>query len=124
VCDLATIAGKVTDLHEDPYLAVARQAAERLAASPPDTGRSLCHGAAGTWEFLAAAAQVLPDSATPGREQLDASLILALEQQARTATQIAEASAPGLLNGLAGTVLTVLRMHPEHELPSPLLLGG
>ena len=123
-CDLVTLADD-TDDSGGPYMAVTRHAARKLASPPPGESRSLCHGAAGRWEFLAAAAaRVLPsDSAVPSRQQIDAWLIVQLEQQAKTAAQLAEATAPGMLNGVAGTVLTLLRMHPAHELPSPLLLG-
>lgn len=96
----------------------ARHAAELQASSSEDDSRSLCHGAAGTWEFRAAAARLLAQEITPQR------LIDVLEQEPTTTAQIAESVAPGLLNGVSGTVLTLLRMHPEHELPSPLLLGA
>lgn len=109
---------------ENTYVTVAHRAARSVAAPFAEGSRSLCHGAAGTWEFLAAAARSLPSPDVPSRQQVDARLILRLEQQAATAAQIAEACAPGLLNGLAGTVLTLLRMHPEHDVPSPLLLGA
>lgn len=131
-CDLVTLAADTDDADDaadtddsgGPYMAVRRHVARKLASPPPAESRSLCHGAAGRWEFLAAAARVLPSgSAAPSRQQIDAWLIVQLEQQAKTAAQLAEATAPGMLNGLAGTVLTLLRMHPGHELPSPLLLG-
>lgn len=110
--DLAAVVGE----DAKAYIAAAHQAAELLGPSPRSDGRSLCHGAAGTWECLAATA--------PSRERFDAWLIDLLQQETRTAAQIAETTAAGLLNGVAGTALTLLRMHPAHELPSPLLLGA
>ncbi len=108
--DLAVIASE----NEKPYIDAAHQAAQALSAMPRSGGRSLWHGAAGWWECLAAA----------GSGQFDAWLIELLQQEAKSAAETVETTAPGLLNGVAGTVLTLLRMHPEHELPSPLLLGA
>lgn len=109
--DLAAVVGENAKAYAD----AAHQCAEILASGRRSDGRSLCHGAAGMWECLV--------STVPGRERPDAWLLDLLQQETRTAALIAETTAPGLLNGAAGTGFTLLRMHPEHELPSPLLLG-
>lgn len=109
--DLAVVVGE----DEKSYIDAARRAVDVVRSAPHSAGRSLCHGAAGWWELLAAT--------TTNRGQFDAWLIDLLQQQPNSAAEAVEATAPGLLNGAAGTVVTLLRMHPGHQLPSPLLLG-
>ncbi|MBM9509850.1 DUF4135 domain-containing protein [Actinacidiphila acididurans] len=101
----------------DPVLAaVVRAALDDL----PATGRTLCHGAPGMWELGAAARRTGLDGPPEDR---DTRLLDLLAAAPRPGLDTVAATAPGLMNGLAGTVTTLLRMHPAHRVPAPLLLA-
>ena len=108
---------------DDRQLAVLRRATAVVAAAGLSGGRSLCHGAPGAWELLTAARGVADGPvALPGQEELDTRLLEVLAAVPGPGFDAAEASAPGLLNGLSGTLVTLLRMGPGHGPGSPLLL--
>ena len=107
----------------DRPLAVLRRTAEVVASGGLPGGRSLCHGAPGAWELLTAARELTGEpTALPGQQELDTRLLDVLAAGPRPGFDAAEASAPGLVNGLSGTVVTLLRMRPGNRLGSPLLL--
>ncbi|MFE9427382.1 type 2 lanthipeptide synthetase LanM family protein [Kitasatospora sp. NPDC006697] len=113
-CDLYARTG------DQRFLALVDKA---VRVGPAPQGRSLCHGACGSWELLEAADRVgapLPPGAE--REERAARLLRRLAAPPQPGLDTVEATAPGLLTGLSGAVLTLLRMHPEHAVPSPLLL--
>jgi type 2 lantibiotic biosynthesis protein LanM len=119
-CDLYARTG-------DPrQLDTVRRMVEFVATQGPGRGRSLCHGAPGGWELFSAARRIAPGlPGLPGPGPTADRLLDVLRAPARSGLDAVEATAPGLLNGLAGTVLTLLRMHPEHGLGgSPLLPGA
>lgn len=104
------------------YRDIARRAATSVARHGPGWGRTLCHGDPGGLELITMLRRVDPDgvSAEPA---VDTHLLQVLGQRPRGA-RAAEAAAPGLLTGVAGTVLTLLRMHPDHQVCAPLLLDA
>ncbi|WP_338674335.1 type 2 lanthipeptide synthetase LanM family protein [Streptomyces sp. SCSIO 30461] len=107
------------DLHrrtgEAARLDMARRAAQACAADGFGWSHTLCHGDLGSWELLTAL-----DFAD--RADLDAEILTGLEQRGPVGGLAREAFSPSLMSGLAGVVHTLLRMHPESELPDPLLL--
>lgn len=116
-CDLYRRTG------DERQLAVLRRTTAAVASAGLPGGRSLCHGAPGAWELLTAAGRIAGAAVVlPCRQDLDTRLLNVLATDPRPGFDAAEASAPGLLNGLSGTLLTLLRMSPEHALGSPLLL--
>ncbi|MDI5971057.1 type 2 lanthipeptide synthetase LanM family protein [Streptomyces sp. SL13] len=115
-CDLLARTG-------DPrYREPARAAAEAVLAAGFGHGRSLCHGDCGRWEALESARAARVGAVLPDRAVLAAALLDELEH-APTGSGAVEATAPGLMTGLAGTVLTLLRMRPDHGVPAVLLQG-
>ncbi|QMU71459.1 type 2 lanthipeptide synthetase LanM family protein [Streptacidiphilus sp. P02-A3a] len=107
---------------DDRLLAVLRRTTAAVAAGGLPGGRSLCHGAPGAWELLTAAGRATGAAeALSGRRELDTRLLDVLAAAPRPGFDAAEATAPGLLNGLSGAVVTLLRMHPESAVASPLL---
>ncbi|WP_225320832.1 type 2 lanthipeptide synthetase LanM family protein [Streptomyces luteolifulvus] len=107
------------DLHrrtgEAAHLDMARRAAHACAAEGFGWSHTLCHGDLGSWELLTAL-----DFAD--RAGLDAEILTGLEQRGPVGGLAREAFSPSLMSGLAGVVHTLLRMHPESDLPNPLLL--
>lgn len=84
---------------------------------------TLCHGDLGLWELLETARRLSSAPLGPDREVLDAELISGLEARGPVAGLARDAFSPGLMAGLGGVIHTLLRMHPESRLVSPLLLG-
>jgi lantibiotic modifying enzyme len=83
-----------------------------------------CHGDMGAWELLERAIAAGEGPAGVSREQLLASLVTSIEDHGPSCGLARDAFVPGLLPGLGGVVYQLLRAHPEHELPSILILGG
>ncbi|WP_223631654.1 type 2 lanthipeptide synthetase LanM family protein [Corallococcus sp. EGB] len=84
---------------------------------------TLCHGDLGLWELLETARRLSSEPLAPDRETLDAELISGLEVRGPVAGLARDAFSPGWMAGLGGVIHTLLRMHPESRLASPLLLG-
>ncbi|RKH07619.1 type 2 lantipeptide synthetase LanM [Corallococcus sp. CA053C] len=84
---------------------------------------TLCHGDLGLWELLEAGRRLAPDPQGPDREVLDAEVLTSLEARGPVMGLARDAFSPGLMTGLGGVIHTLLRMHPEGRLASPLLLG-
>ncbi|MEO6088296.1 MAG: lanthionine synthetase LanC family protein, partial [Umezawaea sp.] len=102
----------VADRHAD----VLRRA---VACAPRDGfgwTHTLCHGDTGVWELLALAGH---DRAT-----LDALVLGGIEEHGATTGLAREVYSPSLLSGSGGVAYQLLRMHPDSDLPSVLLLGG
>jgi lantibiotic modifying enzyme len=51
-------------------------------------------------------------------------LLTSLEDNGPSCGLTRDAFAPGLMPGLGGIAYQLLRMHPDHELPSLLTFGG
>ncbi|MFG2723367.1 type 2 lanthipeptide synthetase LanM family protein [Streptomyces sp. NPDC048416] len=107
------------DLHrrtDDPaHLDMARRAARACAAEGFGWSHTLCHGDLGLWEFLTS----MGHGAAAG---LDGEILTGLEQRGPVGGLAREAFSPSLMSGLAGVLHTLLRMHPDADLPNPLLL--
>lgn len=84
---------------------------------------TLCHGDLGLWELLETGRRLTPDDPGPEREVLDAQLLSGLEARGPVAGLARDAFSPGLMAGMGSVIHTLLRMHPESRLASPLLLG-
>ncbi|CAM3116071.1 type 2 lantipeptide synthetase LanM [Corallococcus sp. ZKHCc1 1396] len=84
---------------------------------------TLCHGDLGLWELLEAGRRLALEPQGAEREALDAELLSGLEARGPVAGLARDAFSPGLMAGLGGVIHTLLRMHPESRLASPLLLG-
>ncbi|MGW0884745.1 type 2 lanthipeptide synthetase LanM family protein [Streptomyces sp. NPDC002671] len=108
------------DLHRrtgDPaHLDMAHRAARACAAEGFGWSHTLCHGDLGLWEFLTSLGHGDP-------RDLDAEILTGLEQRGPVGGLAREAFSPSLMSGLAGVLHTLLRMHPEADLPNPLLLN-
>lgn len=114
------------DLHRrtgDPRrLEMAVRAARASAAEGFGWSHTLCHGDIGMWEMLAAIGAADPSWDGPDRDEIDAEVLTSLEQRGPVGGLAREAFSPSLMSGLAGVVHGLLRMHPDQDLPSPLLL--
>lgn len=83
---------------------------------------TLCHGDFSVWELLVRASAIDREAPAIDREALTARVISALEEHyVNPAGTIREAYTPGLMTGLAGVVHSLIRMHPDSSLASPLL---
>ncbi|WP_309110527.1 type 2 lanthipeptide synthetase LanM family protein [Saccharothrix sp.] len=84
---------------------------------------TLCHGDTGVWELLttALAAGAAPDGLD--RATLDATVLGSLETNGVTTGLAREVYSPSVMSGSGGVAYQLLRMHPECDLPSVLLLG-
>lgn len=112
------------DLHrrtgDAAYLATSRRAVPAALREGFGYSHTLCHGDLGLWQLLDA----VPDGGGPGRHRADAELLTGIEQRGPVGGLAKEAFSPGLLPGLSGVVLTLLRMHPDATaLPDPLTLS-
>ncbi|GLZ33774.1 lanthionine synthetase [Lentzea sp. NBRC 105346] len=96
-----------------------RDVLSRAAASAERDGfgwtHTLCHGDSGTWELLVAAGH--------DREAVSARVIGSLEAHGTTTGLAREVYSPSLMSGSGGVAYQLLRMHPDCDLPSVLLLG-
>jgi type 2 lantibiotic biosynthesis protein LanM len=83
---------------------------------------TLCHGDFSLRELIMRASVIDPESRAIDRDALTARVISALEEHYVTpAGMIREAYTPGLMTGLAGVIHSLIRMHPDSTLASPLL---
>jgi type 2 lantibiotic biosynthesis protein LanM len=114
----------------DPGLAnpSTRQVLRRTAAATWRLGMGwnhcACHGDLGAWELLEAAiarGEGPNDVTTLHLREL---LLTSLENHGPCCGMTRDAFPPGLMPGLGGIAYQLLRMHPDHELPSILTLGG
>ncbi|CCH31420.1 type 2 lanthipeptide synthetase LanM family protein [Actinosynnema sp. NPDC047251] len=117
-CHGAIGVGLATD---DPE--VLRRAASSALRDGIGWTHTLCHGDLGTWELLTAAlaAGVAPDGLD--RAGLDAMVLGSLEANGPTTGLAREVYSPSIMSGSGGIAYQLLRMHPDSDLPSVLLLG-
>jgi lantibiotic modifying enzyme len=84
---------------------------------------TLCHGDFSLWELQVRAAALDPVACAEDLTESAAHVISSIEENRGIVTGRARAAfTPGLMNGLAGAVHGLCRMHPDCALPSPLLL--
>ena len=102
------------------YAGAVRDAVAAVLADGFGRGRSLCHGDCGRWELLESARAAGVVTGLPDRAATAGALLDGLEAAASGLGAV-EATAPGLLTGLSGVVVTLLRVHPGHRVPSVLL---
>ncbi len=83
----------------------------------------ICHGDFGAWDLIGNAhvqkAMNMPMSA----EAFCASLLTSLDVHGPTCGVVRDAFLPGLFTGHGGVAYQLLRMHPDCDLPSALMLG-
>jgi lantibiotic modifying enzyme len=84
---------------------------------------TLCHGDFSLWDLFARASELDPKSSVVDRNQATAEVVSAIEEHhGMVGGMTRNAFTPGLMTGLAGVIHTLARMHPDCDLPSPLLL--
>lgn len=84
---------------------------------------TLCHGDFSLWELQMRAAALDPVACAEDLTESAAYVISSIEENHGIVTGRARAAfTPGLMNGLAGAVHGLSRLHPDCTLPSPLLL--
>ena len=84
---------------------------------------TLCHGDFSLWELQVRAAALDPVACAEDLSASAAHIISSIEENHGIVTGRARAAfTPGLMNGLAGAVHGLSRLHPDCALPSPLLL--
>lgn len=84
---------------------------------------TLCHGDFSLWEMQVRAAALDPVACAVDLTESAAYVISSIEENRGIVTGRARAAfTPGLMNGLAGAVHGLNRMHADCTLPSPLLL--
>lgn len=100
-----------------------RRAASVSARRGLGWNHCLCHGDLGVWELLdqAVAYGEAPEDLT--REGLQAHILTSLEDYGPSCGLTRDVFVPGLLTGVGGVAYQLLRMHPESNLPSVLMLG-
>ena len=84
---------------------------------------TLCHGDFSLWELQWRAASLDPVACAEDLVESAAYVISSIEENGGIVTGRARAAfTPGLMNGLAGAIYGLSRLHPDCTLPSPLLL--
>jgi type 2 lantibiotic biosynthesis protein LanM len=84
---------------------------------------TLCHGDFSVWELMVRASVLDPEAAAIDRDAVTARVVSDLEEHYFRADNVKrEAYTPGLMNGLAGVIHGLSRLHPDCTLASPLLL--
>ncbi|HEX7817311.1 type 2 lanthipeptide synthetase LanM [Dyella sp.] len=115
-CDLYGRTGE--DRHLDT-LARAVQAAQRSGWGYSHT---LCHGDLSMWELLMRASKVAPDIVAPEIMPGSAIILSSIEEHGIVGGLARDAFTPGLMSGISGSIHQLARMHPECDIPSPLLM--
>ncbi|MET4726990.1 type 2 lantibiotic biosynthesis protein LanM [Lysobacter enzymogenes] len=83
---------------------------------------TLCHGDFSQWELLVRAAALDPQGCAGEREAATMEVVSGIEEHGIVGGVTRKAFTPGLMTGLAGAVHGLIRMHPQCDLASPLLL--
>ena len=101
---------------------VVRRAAAAVWNRGMGWNHTICHGDLGGWELLDVALELglAPDDVS--RQQVDAYIVSSIERHGPVNGVAREAFAPGLLPGQGGIAYQLLRMHPECDLGSVLIL--
>lgn len=84
---------------------------------------TLCHGDFPVWELLTRASALDPELSAIDRDAVTAQVVSSVEEHYFRSDNVErEAYTPGLMNGLAGLIHGLNRLHPDCTLASPLLL--
>lgn len=84
---------------------------------------SLCHGDMGVWEQISLA--VASGEAPPGAGRLLAARIIgSVERNGPVSGLLRDTFTPALMHGLGGVCYQLLRMHPDSDLASVLIMGS
>jgi lantibiotic modifying enzyme len=105
------------------YLEMLRRAWPATVNKGFGWSHTLCHGDLGTWEMLELARAIDPRYDGLDRDSASSEILSGLEEHGPLGGLAREAFSPGLMSGLGGVIHSLLRMHPENPLCSPLLLS-
>lgn len=95
----------------------------RQARGKWGSSHTLCHGDFSLRELLVRGATIHPDRYCADVQEANAQIISAMEEHRGMVGSLTRAAfTPSVMTGLAGAVHSLCRMHPECDLPSPLLL--
>jgi len=83
---------------------------------------TLCHGDLSMWELLMRASKLVPDLFPPEAMPGSAVILSSIEEHGIVGGLARDAFTPGLMSGISGSIHQLLRMHPDCDIPSPLLM--
>jgi len=83
---------------------------------------TLCHGDLSMWELLLRASKLVPELLPPQAMPGSAVILSSIEEHGIVGGLARDAFTPGLMSGISGSIHQLLRMHPQCDIPSPLLL--
>jgi type 2 lantibiotic biosynthesis protein LanM len=83
---------------------------------------TLCHGDLSMWELLMRASKLAPDLQSPEDMPDSAVVLSSIEEHGVVGGLARDAFTPGLMSGISGSIHQLLRMHPQCDIPSPLLM--
>ena len=83
---------------------------------------TLCHGDLSMWELLLRASKLVPELLPPEAMPGSAVILSSIEEHGIVGGLARDAFTPGLMSGISGSIHQLLRMHPQCDIPSPLLL--
>ncbi|MCS3746756.1 type 2 lantibiotic biosynthesis protein LanM [Xanthomonas arboricola] len=83
-----------------------------------------CHGDLGAWELFDVAARLQPENYRDIAGELLGSVLTSIEEHGACCGLLRDTRSPGLMPGLGGIAYQLLRMHPNHRIPSILMQGG
>ena len=83
----------------------------------------ICHGDFGAWDLVGNAQVQKATNLPMSAEAFCASLLTSLDVHGPTCGVVRNAFLPGLFTGHGGVAYQLLRMHPDCDLPSALMLG-
>ena len=115
-CDLYARTGGERHLH------TLRRAVQAAKQGGWGYSHTLCHGDLSMWELLLRASRLVPDLLPPEAMPGSAVILSSIEEHGIVGGLARDAFTPGLMSGISGSIHQLLRMHPDCDLPSPLLL--
>ena len=115
-CDLYARTGS------ERHLDTLRRAVRVARRSGWGYSHTMCHGDLSLWELLSRASRVAPDLQPPAGMPDSALILSSIEEHGIVGGLARDAFTPGLMSGISGSILQLVRMHPDSAVPSPLLL--
>jgi len=115
-CDLYLRTG------EDRHLDTLRRAVQAAKQGGWGYSHTLCHGDLSMWELLLRASPLVPDLLPPQAMPGSAVILSSIEEHGIVGGLARDAFTPGLMSGISGSIHQLLRMHPDCDIPSPLLM--
>ncbi|MGO4703513.1 type 2 lanthipeptide synthetase LanM family protein [Dyella sp. 2RAB6] len=115
-CDLYLRTG------EERHLDTLRRAVQAAKQGGWGYSHTLCHGDLSMWELLLRASKLVPDLLPPEAMPGSAVILSSIEEHGIVGGLARDAFTPGLMSGISGSIHQLLRMHPDCDIPSPLLL--